>query len=242
MWYGKLLGGSLGMALGPLGAAAGAAIGHMFIDSKDKVEPDPKAVPMDPQERRQILFDNTFALAAEIAAGDGAVSQDEIDCLRLYMAAALSMGEDSRRQAGVVFNQQRQTPRSFTAMMNELAEAWRHDRKQRVKVMELFVSLALCDGPLSARQDRQLRALFTAFRLPLSQWNKIASRALPPFAAEAEILGCPPEASLDEMRSAWREICKSCHPDRLGPVSDEERLAASDKLQRATEAYRRLPQ
>jgi DnaJ like chaperone protein len=236
------MGGSLGLALGPLGVVAGAALGHMFVDSKEKVEPDPQPLPMDPQQRRQILFDNTFALAAEIAAGDGAVSQEEIDCLRLYMAAALSMNEDSRRQAGAVFNSQRREPRSFTAMMNELAEAWRHDRKQRLKVMELFVSLALCDGPLSARQDRQIRALLSAFRLPTGPWEKICVRSLPPFAAEAEILGCPPESSLDEMRAAWREICKNCHPDRLGQVSDEERQAATAKLQRATEAYRRLPQ
>ncbi len=37
-WFGKMVGGTLGFAIGgPIGAIAGAAFGHTFVDKKEQV-------------------------------------------------------------------------------------------------------------------------------------------------------------------------------------------------------------
>jgi len=59
-WLGKVIGGTLGLALaGPVGAVAGAVFGHMFdSDGKQQLFPDKKA--LTPDERAQMTFSDKY--------------------------------------------------------------------------------------------------------------------------------------------------------------------------------------
>ena len=70
-WWGKLIGTGVGMLGGPIGALAGAAIGHLYDDD------DP--TPQNEKKARVLYLAYFFSCAAKIAKADGVVSATEIE-------------------------------------------------------------------------------------------------------------------------------------------------------------------
>ncbi|HEY4974132.1 MAG TPA: co-chaperone DjlA, partial [Steroidobacteraceae bacterium] len=85
-WGGKIIGGTLGLlALGPVGAALGAFIGHQFDSGKISAAmltggPDPRMV-------NELFFPTAFRVMGHIAKADGRVTEQEIASARAVMHA-----------------------------------------------------------------------------------------------------------------------------------------------------------
>jgi DnaJ like chaperone protein len=83
-WEGKLIGGTLGLVtLGPLGAALGALVGHLFDSGQLSgamfgAGPDPRLV-------NELFFPTTFRVMGHIAKADGRVTEQEIASARAIM-------------------------------------------------------------------------------------------------------------------------------------------------------------
>jgi DnaJ like chaperone protein len=83
-WEGKLIGGTLGLVtLGPLGAALGALVGHLFDSGQLSgamfgAGPDPRLV-------NELFFPTTFRVMGHIAKADGRVTEQEIASARAVM-------------------------------------------------------------------------------------------------------------------------------------------------------------
>ncbi|HEX2790043.1 MAG TPA: co-chaperone DjlA [Steroidobacteraceae bacterium] len=83
-WEGKLIGGTLGLVtLGPLGAAIGALVGHLFDSGQLSgamfgAGPDPRLV-------NELFFPTTFRVMGHIAKADGRVTEQEIASARAIM-------------------------------------------------------------------------------------------------------------------------------------------------------------
>jgi len=75
-WTGKLIGGALGAALGPLGLAFGAMIGHQY----DLMTERRGARPVTEQ-----FFRSTFRVMGHLAKADGRVTEREIEAARNVM-------------------------------------------------------------------------------------------------------------------------------------------------------------
>jgi len=84
-YTGKLVGGVIGMFLGPLGALAGVLLGHQIDEHLDREE----APPPGPEELAAIserFFRATFRVMGYLAKADGRVSEQEISAARAVMA------------------------------------------------------------------------------------------------------------------------------------------------------------
>ena len=74
-WFGKLVGGSIGLLFGgPLGMIAGIAFGHMF-DKAGTVEGRTYTSSLD--QRQMLFFVGAFSLLGKVASIDGSVSNVE---------------------------------------------------------------------------------------------------------------------------------------------------------------------
>ena len=62
-WWGKVIGTGVGMLGGPIGALAGAALGHLY----DEDDPTPK----NEQKARILYLAYFFSCAAKVAKADG---------------------------------------------------------------------------------------------------------------------------------------------------------------------------
>jgi DnaJ like chaperone protein len=85
-WAGKIIGGTLGMlAMGPIGAALGAFLGHQFDSGQISLAtftggPDPRLV-------NQLFFPTAFRVMGHIAKADGRVTEQEVASARAVMYA-----------------------------------------------------------------------------------------------------------------------------------------------------------
>jgi curved DNA-binding protein CbpA len=55
-----------------------------------------------------------------------------------------------------------------------------------------------------------------------------------------DILGVTKSASHEEIRKAYRDLAKQCHPDRLSALPVDQQQALTEKMKRVTNAYTTL--
>ena len=109
-WFGKLTLGSLGLLLGgPLGAIAGAALGHALIDKKANfIGQDPTAIPRPElayaEQTQAAFFISLFSILGKLSKSDGVVSKDEIAVVQDFISR-LPIDETERQFARQVFNE-----------------------------------------------------------------------------------------------------------------------------------------
>ena len=51
------------------------------------------------------------------------------------------------------------------------------------------------------------------------------------------ILGLTPTASLEDVKKAYRELCKKYHPDRLQQLGSEFKTVSEEKIKEINNAY-----
>jgi DnaJ like chaperone protein len=85
-WGGKIIGGTLGMlVLGPVGAALGAFIGHLF--DTGQISAAMFTGGADPRLVNELFFPTAFRVMGHIAKADGRVTEQEIASARAVMYA-----------------------------------------------------------------------------------------------------------------------------------------------------------
>ena len=117
-WFGKLTFGSLGMLFGgPIGAIAGAALGHVLVDKKiDFAAQAGRAgheIP-EPQfgyaEKTQAaFFISLFSILGKLSKIDGVVSKEEIAVVQDFING-LPIDETEKQFARQVFNEAKNSP------------------------------------------------------------------------------------------------------------------------------------
>ena len=114
-WFGKLTFGSMGLLLGgPLGAIAGAALGHVLVDKKiDFAGQAGRPIP-EPQfeyaEKTQAaFFISLFSILGKISKIDGVVTKDEIAVVQDFING-LPIDETEKQFARQVFSEAKNSP------------------------------------------------------------------------------------------------------------------------------------
>ncbi len=114
-WFGKLTFGTLGLIFGgPLGAIAGAALGHLLIDkSSDLVNQTIRPgqqLQFETAERTQATyFISLFSILGKLSKIDGVVTRDEIAVVQDFINN-LPIAEREKQFARQVFNEAKGIP------------------------------------------------------------------------------------------------------------------------------------
>ncbi|MBW4049909.1 MAG: co-chaperone DjlA [Proteobacteria bacterium] len=222
-YTGKVVGGLIGMFLGPLGALAGVLLGHQVdehLDRQDQPLPGPEEITAIGEH----FFRATFRVMGYLAKADGRVSEQEISAARAVMAE-LRLDTARVQQAIECFTTGKQPGFDLAAELANLGRACA-GRPDLVRVfVEIQVRAALSGNNL----DGPVRPLL----------HRIAGR-----------LGVSP-LELAQIEAVLRIRGGSFHyaPAGAGPrVSDAQKLdqaykileaAAGDSDQEIVKAYRR---
>jgi DnaJ like chaperone protein len=258
-WWGKVIGGALGFAIGgPIGAMLGMAVGHQ-ID----------AGPMDwpglegGNERAQTAFFTvTFSVMGHLAKADGSVSEVEIRMARAVMAH-MRLSPDQERAAIRLFEQ----GKGAGFPMREVLEQFRretHDRRDLARMfLEIQVQFALADGVLHEAEHRLLEAMCVILGVSSIELQTIIALVRAQFGAEAgtgqggragprqsvspadglrsayAVLGIGRSASDAEVKRAYRKLMNEHHPDKLVSRGMPEEMVqiAQEKTAEISKAY-----
>jgi DnaJ like chaperone protein len=179
-WAGKIIGGTLGMlALGPIGAALGAFIGHQFDSGQISIAtftggPDPRLV-------NQLFFPTAFRVMGHIAKADGRVTEQEIASARAVMHAMHLQPEQIQAAIGY-FNEGKQPSFDLDAALAQLRASIARTPDLALFFVEIQLQASIAGNGLSEVPRARLQRV--ALLLGLSAGDFARLEACSGFARE----------------------------------------------------------
>lgn len=257
-WIGKLTGGLIGLAFGPIGLAVGVLLGHQF-DQAQQEDEEPGAPPGDVAAISERFFRATFRVMGYVAKADGRVSEQEIAAARAVMTD-LRLGQAQVREAISLFTAGKQPDFDLAAELAGLRSACR-GRPDILRIfLEIQVRAALAgnnlDGPVRPIMGR-IAAGTRISGFELAQIEAVLRIQRGGFYQQRPGNGAGTAASLEALEQAYRvlettagasdaEVVRAYrrqlnrhHPDKLKANGLPESMIghAKQRTQQIIEAY-----
>ena len=170
-----------------------------------------------------------IALGAKMAKADGQVTRDEVAAFREVFAIA----PEEEANAAHVFNLARQDVSGFDQYARKIAAMFGPGDPALVDLMEGLFHIALADGSYHPHEDVFLREVALIFGVDDRCFRSLLSRFVPDAPRDPyDVLRVPHDASMEEIRAAWRQAVRDSHPDRLRArgLPDEALKMAEQRL------------
>jgi DnaJ like chaperone protein len=161
-----------------------------------------------------------LALAAKMAKADGTVTRDEVSAFR----AIFALPPQEEANAARVFNLARQDVAGFDTYARKIAALFNtsgaalcaDDRNILIDILESLFAIAMADGAYHPREDAFLGEVADIFGLDARCFASVRARYVEGAKRDPfDVLGAPPDATMEELRRAWRVAVKESHPDGM---------------------------
>lgn len=237
-WFGKLTLGSLGfLAAGPLGAIAGAALGHHLFDKGDGSVSG--ALPFGQVEQTQAAyFVSLFSILGKLAKADGIVTREEINIVNQFLSG-LRLQEEQKQFARNIFNEAKNSSYSVDDFATQLYQINNSQPTILLSFMDLLFKVAAADGRLHEGEEAVLLRIKNIFRISDGQFANFKSVYFKDADRYYKVLNCTPESSNDEIKSNYKKLVKEFHPDKIISKGLPEEFIdfATKKFQEIQDAY-----
>ena len=232
--WGKILGGATGFAFGgPIGALLGGVAGHAIDKIKTKKKlPEETAL-------KQIGFTiGVIVLSAKMAKADGTVTRAEIDAFR----SRVDIQANDVEKIGKFWDLARQTPGGFDAYARQTATLFGQRSLMLEQLLDLLFTIARADGDITPPEWNYLQQVAKIFGYDESAFSRLSDIYAGINPAPHLVLGVKPDAELGEIRSAWKQLARDHHPDRMVAAGMPEEFvrAANDRLAGINRAYEQM--
>lgn len=165
-----------------------------------------------PPDRSVAFTIAVIALGAKMAKADGEVTRDEVTAFR----EVFHIPRSEEANAARVFNLARQDIAGFEDYARRIGAMYDGDNAPLCDLMEGLFHIALADGQYHPNEDEFLRRVAEIWGFDARRFGRIRAQ----FVTDAErdpydVLGVEPDMSLPEIKSAWRDLVRNTHPDRM---------------------------
>lgn len=242
-FWGKIIGGVAGFAFGgPVGAVAGAALGHA-ADNGDLGSFGARlgrALPLDSARfaallgrREQVFAISVTVLAAKLAKCDGPVTRAEIDAFKRQFR----IEEAAIPTIGHLFDQAREEASGFEPYARQLGQSFSDNRLALEQVLGALFAIARADGPVNGRESDMLTRIGVMFGLDEVARGRAQNPSSYSQSTEDpyQVLGVDRTASMETIRAHWKQLMRENHPDQLAA-----RGVPAEFVARATERVARI--
>jgi len=250
-WWGKIIGGVLGVMKGGFsGAIIGLFLGHIV---------DRMIFGLTGKERtRRIFFTSLFAGLGRVNKADGRVTEAEIASAENLMRR-LELDEEERREAIRAFNRGKAADFDLEGELQEFVSFTRMRTDLRQMFMEVLMEGAAIDGRISAPEQEVLVRVANTIQIPpaifYAMFNAFTAShgprgyapgggasAAPNLAQDYAALGLEEGASEQAIKRAYRKLVSQYHPDRLVSqgLPEEMMEKAKERVRDINLAYDRI--
>ncbi|MDB6452172.1 molecular chaperone DjiA [Falsirhodobacter sp. 20TX0035] len=164
-----------------------------------------------PPERSVAFTIAVIGLGAKMAKADGEVSRREVAAFRRIFA----LPEGEEQNAARVFNLARQDVAGFESYARTIADMFRDNCDTLIDVLEGLFQIATADGNYSDAEDTFLREVARIFNVGERCFRVLRNRFVAGDCDPYDVLGVEANASMEQIRSAWKKAVRDNHPDRL---------------------------
>ncbi len=243
-WLGKIIGGTMGFFLGgPLGLIAGIAFGNLF-DSSDTQHDSPHQASFSSIDQTQmVFFVGAFSMLAKMVTSDGSMVHSERQKVEEFITRDLKLGAEGRNAALRVFNAAlSNNTGTFEQFALQFYQNFAHERALLELMMDVLVRVAAADGNISAPERNLINSAARIFRINDALLESIIKRYSSISASPSKaysVLNLTPDASVDEIKKAYRKLSIEFHPDTVASkgLPEEFTRFATEKFRAIQEAY-----
>ena len=165
-----------------------------------------------PPDRTVAFTIAVIALGAKMAKADGHVTRDEVTAFREVFHIPASEEANAAR----LFNMARTDVAGFEDYATRIKNMYGQEDRPLCDLMEGLFHIALADGEYHPGEDAFLHRVAEIWGFDDRRFTRIRAQ----FVADAEkdpydVLGVLPDASMADIKSAWRAAVRESHPDQL---------------------------
>jgi DnaJ like chaperone protein len=251
---GKLIGALIGSIAGPFGTIFGGLIGHLFDRAAEDrrlvgaarprfAANDPSwRVGADPVSQAQVNFLTCLiGLSIAVADSDGRVKVSHVDAMRAFFRQnftfpAVDQELIQRLIDEMYRNRERIDVPGLCAYYAAVSTF-----EGRVLLLRLLFQIARADTQGVSRTEEQLILRIT---LLLGMGEQVFRQVRAEYVREPgrawRVLGLSPDADVEEIKMAYRQLTLQNHPDKVASLGPEFVKIAEEKFKSIQEAYEEI--
>lgn len=232
-FFGKLVGGGLGFALGgPIGAIIGFALGAVLDDTKVVVQKSGV-------KRNTAESDFTaslLVLCAAVMKADDKVLKTELDYVKSFFVK--HFGVDHTKEQMLLFREILKQDIPLYDVCNQI----RHnmDAASRYQLIHFLFGLSKSDGHTSVKELDVIQTIAGYLGISVADFNSMKAMFYKDVDSDYKILEIDKNASDEEIKKAYRKMAVKFHPDKVSQLGEEIQKDAKEKFQRVQEAYEKI--
>ena len=108
---------------------------------------------------------------------------------------------------------------------------------QRLQLFHYLTGIATADGDFSKAEKSVLEAIASAIGLTSSDAASVIAMFYRDSDSAYAVLEVSPNATNDEIKTAYRRMAMKHHPDKVATLGPEVQKAAAEKFRQVQEAY-----
>ncbi|MGI9388746.1 MAG: TerB family tellurite resistance protein [Boseongicola sp.] len=165
-----------------------------------------------PPEQSVAFAIAVIALGAKMAKADGLVTRDEVTAFR----EIFFIPHDEEENAAKVYDLARQDVAGFEEYATSVARLFDSAHITLCDLLEGLFHIAVADGSYHPNEDDFLARVADIFGITDREFRSVRTRFVPDADPDPwDVLGVDPEASIDDIHAAWRQLVRESHPDRM---------------------------
>jgi DnaJ like chaperone protein len=245
-WLGKGIGGLIGAFFGPVGSLLGVLIGHQWDQSTSGRGGSVREI-------SQLFFEATFEVMGQVAKVDGRVSEDEVRVARRIMQG-MRLTDAQVQSAIEHFTRGKSADYPLDDRLAALATQLGNRSDLARAFVQIQLQSAIGAGNVGADKRQVLWRVASALgvsRAELAQIEALirgferggaAQLGAQSLEAAYRVLGITPQASNDEVKTAYRRLMSQHHPDKLVSRGLPQSMVgvAEQKTHEVRTAYERI--
>ncbi|MFT5169876.1 MAG: DnaJ like chaperone protein [Candidatus Omnitrophota bacterium] len=210
------------MFAGPMGAIAGAYLGHSLARGKKTMN------------ARSVFQINLISILSYVVKVDGKVDESEIQSvLQIF------------QKLGFATNEMTMMTRAFESALTQnidLKITCENFRKvsryeESLMLLRMVYIVVMADKKLHVKEEEAIRKIIDYLGIHPNDHMSLKGEFVQSADKYYAILGLHKGASLAEVKKAYRKLALSHHPDRVGNLGDEYRKIAEEKFKEISEAH-----
>ena len=230
-WIGATIGWSFG---GPIGAIIGLAVGSM-LDASSKSGSDRS---QNQSVTRSGDFEvSLLILASIVIKADGKQDQRELDFVRAQFVQMYG-----KARANQAFNLFREISKQANISNRQVCLQIRQmmDHASRLQLVHFLFGIAKSDHHVADSEVEAIALIASYLGINPKDFESIKAMFYNSSDSAYKILELDSNATISEIKKAYRKMAKKYHPDKVSHLGKEHQKGAEEKFKKVQEAYEQL--
>ncbi|RPG67527.1 MAG: molecular chaperone DjiA [Flavobacteriaceae bacterium TMED121] len=177
---------------------------------------------------------NLLALSAMIIKADGKIEQKELSFVRNFFIA-----QYGKNRADSIFKTFNKEIKKEVQRLDEITRVFVQQTRYetRLQILHFLFGIANADGSVSDSELQKLSQIASGLSLNLPDFESIKAMFVKNTDNAYKILEVEPNASQDEIKTAYRNMVKKYHPDKIRSDNTAMIKGAEEKFREVQRAY-----